>query len=105
MYCLLERSLGRPMRTWIFQGNPNKFDIDGYLAVGTSEITWLVRQYSSEIKPGDVVYIWRSSGGSKGKAAVSSLEGPSSLSPITLRMTLLPLPSGCAMFRPERVPA
>jgi hypothetical protein len=69
MYCLFERSLGRPMRTWIFQGNPDKFDIDGYLAVGTNEITWLVRQYGSEIKPGDVVYIWRSSGGSKGKAA------------------------------------
>jgi len=58
------------MRTWIFQGNPNEFDIDGYLAAGSNEITWLVRRYGGEIQPGDVVYIWRSSGGSKGKAGI-----------------------------------
>lgn len=58
------------MRTWIFQGNPIEFDIDGYLAAGPNEITWLVRRYGAEIKPGDVVYIWRSSGGTKGKAGI-----------------------------------
>ncbi|MCP9787129.1 EVE domain-containing protein [Cyanobium sp. N5-Cardenillas] len=58
------------MRTWIFQANPNEFDIDGYLAAGPKEITWLVRRYSGEIQPGDVVYIWRSSGGEEGKAGI-----------------------------------
>lgn len=58
------------MRAWIFQGNPNDFDIDGYLALGLDEITWLVRRYGSEIQPGDVVYIWRSASGSKGKAGI-----------------------------------
>jgi hypothetical protein len=52
------------------EGNPNRFDIDGYLALGPNEITWLVRQYGGEIKPGDVVYIWRSSGGSTDKAGI-----------------------------------
>jgi EVE domain/HNH endonuclease len=67
---MLERSVGRPMRTWIFQCNPNEFDIDGYLAAGPNEITWLVRKYVGEIKPADVVYIWRSSGGKKGQAGI-----------------------------------
>jgi len=67
---VLERSLGKPMRTWIFQGNPKKFDIDGYLAVAPNEITWLVKKHSREIQPGDAVYIWRSSGGLKDKAGI-----------------------------------
>ncbi len=58
------------MSSWIFQCNPNEFDIDGYLALGPSEITWLVTRYGREIQPGDVVYIWRSSGGSKSKAGI-----------------------------------
>ena len=58
------------MRTWIFQGNPNEFDIDGYLAAAPNEITWLVRRYGSEIQPGDAVFIWRSSGGLKDKAGI-----------------------------------
>jgi len=70
MHSILERSLGRPMRSWIFQGNPSDFDIDGYLAAGPNEITWLVRRYVGEIKPGDVAYIWRSSGGAKDKAGI-----------------------------------
>lgn len=58
------------MRTWIFQCNPNDFDIDGYLALGPNEITWLVRRYATEIQPGDVAYMWRSAGGLKGKAGI-----------------------------------
>jgi hypothetical protein len=29
------------MTTWLFQGNPDTFDIDGYLAVSSGIITWL----------------------------------------------------------------
>ena len=48
------------MATWIFQGNPEKFDIDGYLRAGLSTITWVVRQHRSRVAPGDKVFLWRS---------------------------------------------
>jgi hypothetical protein len=41
------------MQTWIFQGNPDVFDIDGYLAKAVEEITWLVTRYASEIAIGE----------------------------------------------------
>jgi hypothetical protein len=44
---------------WLFQGNPDKFDVDGYLASRT-EFCWTVNQYRKLIKAGDRVYIWRS---------------------------------------------
>jgi hypothetical protein len=36
------------MTSWIFQGNPNRFDIDGYLAFAPDRITWLVNQLSHD---------------------------------------------------------
>ena len=72
------------MRDWIFQCNPDDFDIDGYLALGPQEITWLVRRYASEIQPGDLVYMWRSAGGQKNKAGIVAratvLTAPSNIS-------------------------
>jgi hypothetical protein len=50
------------MRTWIFQGNPNDYDIDSYLASRPAEIVWLVTRYSEEIAEGDRVYLWRNQG-------------------------------------------
>ena len=44
---------------WLFQGNPDKFDVDGYLASRT-EFCWTVNQNRKLIKSGDRVYIWRS---------------------------------------------
>jgi len=44
---------------WLFQGNPDKFDVDGYLASRT-EFCWTVNQHRQRIKAGDRVYIWRS---------------------------------------------
>lgn len=51
---------------WIFQGNPDTFDIDGYLSA-FSKITWTIRQkhYASEIQVGDRVFLWRSKGSKK----------------------------------------
>lgn len=51
------------MNTWIFQGNPDKFNIDEYLTK-TKDIYWSVTQpkYQNEIKVGDLVYIWRAKG-------------------------------------------
>jgi hypothetical protein len=47
-------------RTWLFQANPSKFDIDSFLATHPAEFTWLVTRYRREIMPGDQVFIWRS---------------------------------------------
>jgi MoxR-like ATPase len=44
---------------WIFQANPNKYDIDRALA-NLDEMTWSARQHVDRLKPGDIAYIWRS---------------------------------------------
>ena len=50
------------METWIFQGNPDEFDMDGYLASRPAQVVWLVTRYPSEIAVGDRVYLWRNQG-------------------------------------------
>lgn len=57
------------MQSWIFQGKPDLFDIDGYLAAGLPRITWLVRQNAKKVAIGDEVFIWCSAGSSRGKEA------------------------------------
>jgi hypothetical protein len=49
--------------TWIFQGNPDEFEVDAYVR-STSRIRWSVRQQhlAPKMSIGDVVYIWRSAG-------------------------------------------
>ena len=51
------------MRTWLFQANPDTFDIDGYL-VGRERITWSVKQehFATQMQAGDLVYLWRAIG-------------------------------------------
>ncbi|MCC6671548.1 MAG: EVE domain-containing protein [Planctomycetes bacterium] len=49
-------------RTWIFQGNPDTFDLDGYLARKPARISWAVNQHRDEIRVGDRVFLWRSAG-------------------------------------------
>lgn len=51
------------MKTWIFQGNPKKFNVDDYL-VENKFIWWAIRQkyLEKDIKIGDQVFIWRSDG-------------------------------------------
>jgi hypothetical protein len=50
------------MRTWLFQANPDAFDLDRYLA--RERINWRVRQkhLAREMQPGDDVYVWRAMG-------------------------------------------
>ncbi|MDO9713165.1 EVE domain-containing protein [Paracraurococcus lichenis] len=57
--------------TWIFQANPNLFDIDGFLATNPATFSWLVSRYESIIEVGDQVFIWRAIGG--GPAALSGV--------------------------------
>lgn len=44
---------------WLFQANPNVFDIDRALSE-EPELTWVVRQSRKKIRQGDRVYLWRS---------------------------------------------
>lgn len=66
---------------WIFQGNPDTFDVDGYLSLRTPRISWAVNQYGEEIREGDQVFLWRAAGRAKttagvvGRARVASAPG------------------------------
>jgi len=50
------------MQTWIFQANPDRFDVDAYLANSSGEIVWAVNQHASDISVGDSVFLWRAKG-------------------------------------------
>ncbi len=63
-------------RHWIFQGNPNQFDVDGYIR-GRQEILWSVRQHKDHILAGDRVLVWRS-GATGGVIAGCSVLAPPS---------------------------
>jgi hypothetical protein len=46
-------------RAWFLQANPKLYDVDGALAT-LDHIWWRVPQYTSQVRIGDVVLIWRS---------------------------------------------
>ena len=46
---------------WIFQGNPDYFNIDRYLRE-YNPVRWDVTRYRDEIKVNDIVFIWRAKG-------------------------------------------
>jgi predicted HNH restriction endonuclease len=54
---------------WIFQSNPDRFDIDGSLAAQT-DIRWLANQHAEAMKPGQLVYIWRNRGENKATSGI-----------------------------------
>ncbi|MDR0654463.1 MAG: EVE domain-containing protein, partial [Synergistaceae bacterium] len=43
--------------TWIFQGNPEHYDVVGEVE-SLDKIPWIVNQHKKEIKSGDKAYIW-----------------------------------------------
>lgn len=59
------------MKTWIFQGNPNRFKVDDYLKE-YQDIVWSIRQehYINDVQVGDTVYIWRSEAGKQGYGGI-----------------------------------
>jgi len=57
------------MASWLFQGNPDYFDINQYLEQNT-DILWSVRQHKSEIHAGDDVFIWRAAGSKKSVSGI-----------------------------------
>jgi len=66
--------LARPPAAWIFQANPDTFDVRGSLdGREGQECTWTVNQYVEDIDVGDRVYLWESGseGGIVGTAYVT----------------------------------
>lgn len=63
-------------RYWIFQGNPDQFDVDGYIR-GRQEILWSVRQHKDRILAGDRVLLWRSGAAGGVIADCSVIDPPS----------------------------
>jgi MoxR-like ATPase/predicted RNA-binding protein with PUA-like domain len=57
---------------WIFQANPDKYDIDRALRE-LPAIEWTVRQYTNRVHAGDRVYLWRS-GSEAGVVGVGRIE-------------------------------
>lgn len=47
------------MASWIVQGNPKKYDLDGYLSRHPDFIYWTFPQHAKEASVGDAVYLWR----------------------------------------------
>ena len=60
------------MNYWLFQGNPDYFDVDSYLQQ-TSSIYWSAVQYQNNIKIGDPVFIWRAKGSTTGPWGIVAL--------------------------------
>src|SRR5262249_21254342 len=62
---------GAERATWIFQGNPERFDLEGYLQV-TKRPLWTVRQkhFAARMEPGDRVFLWRATGKTKAVSGI-----------------------------------
>jgi hypothetical protein len=71
---LLSKSPTR--QSWIFQANPEQFDIDGALAA-LDELSWLVNQHQDDIHEGDEVFIWPSGAQGGVVATATVLSDPS----------------------------
>jgi hypothetical protein len=56
---------------WIFQGNPDQFDIEGFLA-DSEEVEWAVRQkhYAPMMKVGQIVFLWKAAGKRKEQSGI-----------------------------------
>jgi hypothetical protein len=67
-------------RVWIFQANPNLFDLVGYLKLPSTRPglidSWSVSRYADEIADGDTVLLW-SAGDAAGIYATGTIVGAS----------------------------
>jgi predicted RNA-binding protein with PUA-like domain len=68
---LIQQPDGMEYTTWIFQGNPNKFDINKYV-MDRRYIWWSLRQkhFEQEIKTGDEVFLWRTESDQPGNGGI-----------------------------------
>lgn len=56
---------------WVFQGNPDHFDVDEYLSCCPQLIYWRTRQHKRQIHLGDRAFIWRSGRPRKTSGAIA----------------------------------
>lgn len=70
------------MAAWVFQGNPEKFDIDDYVARYPELVYWRTPRHVNEIALGDRAFLWRS-GPAAGAIAIGTVvEGPTRASDV-----------------------
>jgi EVE domain len=62
------------LQTWIFQGNPEYFDIDGYFATNPARFVWRVTRYADTMRPGDRVFIYRTGPAARTAGVVAEAE-------------------------------
>jgi len=58
---------------WIFQSNPNRYDLLRDLESGNPDLSWSANQHRSEMKKGDKIF-FRISGSKKGIYAIGTIE-------------------------------
>lgn len=56
----MANSSGYSAPGWIFQGSPDRYNIDGYLAQYPNYVYWRAPAYRKQIRLGDYAAIWRS---------------------------------------------
>ena len=78
------------LTAWLFQGNPKRFDIDGYLR-SHNYIYWGAPRYRADFRLGDRCYIWRAGQGG-GLIAVGTLAELPALISAVARPDCLGLP-------------
>ncbi|MEO1049733.1 MAG: P-loop NTPase fold protein [Bacteroidota bacterium] len=55
----MKASTPSPVRYWIFQGKPERYELKEKLIASKKE-DWVVTRYKNDIKPADIVIFWRS---------------------------------------------
>jgi hypothetical protein len=88
-------------QTWLFQCNPDRFDIDGFLASQPAETNWLVRQHPKQIAPGDQVFIWRAIG--SGSRQVSGIVAEAEVLTHTAELPEIPLSGHTGTIQTKRM--
>ncbi len=63
------------MAFWIFKCSPEKYRLRDRLADPNPTITWKVSRYQSEVRPGDLVFVWET-GKKRGIRAVFRIDDP-----------------------------
>ena len=70
------------MATWVFQGNPEMFDVDDYVARYPELVYWRTPRYAKQISIGDRAFLWRA-GPNAGAIAVGTVvEAPTRASTV-----------------------
>jgi 5-methylcytosine-specific restriction enzyme A len=59
-FLVFEKVNSRKQNTWIFQANPERYDLIGSLKTKWKEGTWTVTRYAHDILPGDIGLLWKS---------------------------------------------